>query len=593
MTVGAQNNIDSIDIYNQIQEHASKYKVTQWMYDAVFTDHREVIKDTAFFVKGNRTVNPYTPYKGRIIRNIFVEPLDPFGYSANDTLYAKPGKFERLGNNFHVSTQKNVIRNLLLFKKNKPLDPLEISESERLLRLSPYVNDAHIYIRRIKGGDSVDVIVVEQDKWTTLAGVGIDGDNVQLNLVERNFFGVGHQFEENLFWDNLHPRLSSSGKYSVFNIRKSFITASLFYSDLAETKNLGFSLDRTFYSPLAKWAGGLLLTRNFNLLKQTVNGDVNNIKKYERHFTVQDFWVAKSYHLTESKQAKISQRAKSYITGARYFQVDFFDGESFVVDSSKQNRDQTMWLFNLGFTQRKYYRDRYLFRFGANEDIPQGVSAEVILGTSKWEQSSLLYYNGVKFGAGKHFEKIGYISGGFSYGTFYNSSSFGAGVLNINGFYFSDLIQTGRWFFRGFSRFQLEQGFNREPYQSVNINGIQMYGFKSPSLTGKSKMVLNFEFVLYAPYELIGFKLAPILLCGLGTLGNNLGDLFNTGVYQAYALGLLIRNEHLIVNTFELSIGLYPFVPGKGDFILRLNPISYNTVRAADFIVGKPDLVPY
>jgi hypothetical protein len=120
-----------------------------------------------------------------------------------------------------------------------------------------------------------------------------------------------------------------------------------------------------------------------------------------------------------------------------------------------------------------------------------------------------------------------------------------------------------------------------------------MYGFSSETLEGQSKMILSMEFVMYAPYQFIGFKFAPVVLCGLGKTGNGMGEMMDSRLYQSYALGLLIRNEHLISSTFELSIGLYPFIPGDRDYLLKFNPVSNYTLRAPDYLIAKPDLIPY
>ena len=58
-----------------------------------------------------------------------------------------------------------------------------------------------------------------------------------------------------------------------------------------------------------------------------------------------------------------------------------------------------------------------MFRYGANEDIPEGISAELVVGLMKKEFDPLEYYSGIKFAAGKHFEDIGYLSIGTAYGT--------------------------------------------------------------------------------------------------------------------------------------------------------------------------------
>ncbi len=211
----------------------------------------------------------------------------------------------------------------------------------------------------------------------------------------------------------------------------------------------------------------------------------------------------------------------------------------------------------------------------------------------KRELNPLWHYSGVKFAVGNHIENLGYISGGVSYGTFYNRTFVGSGVVNLDGFYFSDLIKLDGWFFRQFSRFKLIEGIDRQSYESVNLNGTQMYGFNSTVLSAKSKMILNLEFVMYAPYKWIGFQFAPVLLCGFAGMGKNFGSMFSGHLYQAYAIGVLIRNEYLVSNTFEISIGLYPFMPGSSDYSMKLNPITNYDVRARDYFISKPDMVAY
>ncbi len=79
-----------------------------------------------------------------------------------------------------------------------------------------------------------------------------------------------------------------------------------------------------------------------------------------------------------------------------------------------------------------------------------------------------------------------------------------------------------------------------------------------------------------------------IRIFSLDPFGSSVNNL-----HEAYAVGLLIRNEHLVVNTFEISIGLYPYMPGYGNFTTKLNPISSYNVMARDFVVAKPELVSY
>jgi hypothetical protein len=588
---------DTTDLYYKLHKKAHKHKVTRWIYEGIFRDPI-VTNDTFHSIKDAQKVNPFLAYQGKVVRNIRVVSLDPFGLSVNDTLRQHPTSFETMGNKYHVNTRKYIIRNILLFKPNRKLDPLEISESERLLRVYPYVNDARIYVLTANSGnntDSVDITVVVQDKWSTIIGSSFDVNNPNIKIVERNLFGLGHQLEEGVAWHNSEQEISTFGKYTIFNLGHTFINPSVFYSSEEANNTLGVALDRPFYSALAKWAGGASYTRSYTLMKTIENEDEENeiITSYPVNFRTEDVWIAKSFPVTEKKTASINKRSDNYMIGLRYYHVNYSARPSFSIDTNRLNRSHTMILNNLGFSKRKYYKDRYLFRFGANEDIPEGYSIEYVHGLLNKEASSLWFYSGLKLATGRHYDHLGYLSAGISYGTFYNRTFIGSGVLNADIYYFSDLLAGGRWFFRQFSRWQYTQGIDRLSYESVNINGKQMYGFSSDELSAKSKMVLNLEFVMYAPYQFIGFKFAPVILCGFARSGNGINALWDGRTYQAYALGLLIRNEHLITNTFEVSIGLYPYVPGNGNYLIKLDPVGSYNVKARDYNIGKPELVPY
>jgi hypothetical protein len=588
---------DTLDFYYRLENRADKHKITSWMYDAIFTDLDNVSEqDTTIFVKKDKTINQFLQYKGKIIRKISIVTLDPFGYSVNDTCCRNISSLERAGNRYHMTTRHRVVRNILQFEANSELDPLELSESERLLRLSPYVNDARIYIKNISrkkaDRDSVDVLVIVHDKWSTLAGSRFDVKKPDIQLIERNLFGIGHQLEEDIEWDNSKAYLGTSGRYSIFNIQNTFISTSIFYSKLEDLTQTGFSIDRPFYSSLAKWAGGLSMSHSDDTYIVT-NPDSKLETRYQLDYNTQDVWAAKNVHFSDKITSSIAHRTKSFTIGGRYYHNNFLKRPSLVtIDTNRINRDQHLYLANAGFSQRKFYRDRYLYRFGANEDIPEGFLVEYTQGLRQKELSSLWYYSGVRAAAGKHFY-FGYLSGGMGYGTFYDKTFTGSGILSADCFYFTDLIKGGKWFFREFSHIELIHGIDRESYENTTLNGKQMYGFSSDQLMNKSKLVLNFEFVMYAPYEVLGFKFAPVLFCGLGRIGNNLSDMTDGRLYQSYALGLLIRNEHLITNTFEISIGLYPFMPGSSDNTIKFNPVGSYTLRARDYLISKPDIINY
>ena len=61
----------------------------------------------------------YDQYNCKIIRNINIETLDPFGFSSENEKEIPQNKKERFGNALHLKSKNWTIRNFLLFKQNK------------------------------------------------------------------------------------------------------------------------------------------------------------------------------------------------------------------------------------------------------------------------------------------------------------------------------------------------------------------------------------------------------------------------------------------------------------------------------------------
>jgi hypothetical protein len=64
-------------------------------------------------------------------------------------------------------------------------------------------------------------------------------------------------------------------------------------------------------------------------------------------------------------------------------------------------------------------------------------------------------------------------------------------------------------------------------------------------------------------------------------------------IYQGYGLGLLVKNELLAINTFQISFGYYPFIPGVGNSIPKYNPLKTYNFIFRDFDLEKPGPVDY
>ena len=55
----------------------------------------------------------------------------------------------------------------------------------------------------------------------------------------------------------------------------------------------------------------------------------------------------------------------------------------------------------------------------------------------------------------------------------------------------------------------------------------------------------------------------------------------------------MVRNEYLLVKTFQLSIGFYPHVPGEGNATTLFNPVTSFDLGVRNYAYTQPDVVGY
>ncbi|MFT3883932.1 MAG: hypothetical protein QM724_00445 [Flavobacteriales bacterium] len=586
--IAAQAQTDTTSIYRKIEAAASKHKFTQWIYDGIFVPPKDA-DEPAPSSESTRRVNPFLKYAGRIVRNIEVRTFDPFGFSVDDTTLKPVNVLQTWADRLHRKTRPRIVRNLLLVKPLEPLDSLQVTESERVLRASPYVNDARI-MPLVVGKDSVDLLVLVHDKWS----IDVDGEadltSASGRLRERNFLGWGQALEQRVGYRLGVPQLALSGSHSVYNIGRSYVSSNVFYSSNEDADQVGFALSRPFYSPLAKWAGGVSWDRTWGHYDVTdADGVVQ--QRYRLDPTNADAWVGRGFVLGDGKS--MGSRSSNIIVAARYAQTRYFDRPPPSVDPTGVYRNNSLFLVSTGLSIRQYYKERYLFRFGNSEDVPEGLLVRATVGVQRRELTPNAPYVGVDASRGRNYTGIGYLSAGIGYGTFFQGRDVSDGTFRLSLLYFSDLRTWGRWHFRQFGRFNLTYGYNKPAYSYITLNGTQLYGFSSNILRGVHKEVLDLETVAYAPYNLWGFRIAPVLLMGFGTIGDEHDPVFAGRIYSAFSLGLLVRNENLLVRTFEVSVGFFPYVPDKGGSLLEFNNFGSFSSRAADFTFAEPGVIAF
>lgn len=582
---------DTLTIYKKIEKIAYKHRATTLLYQAIFVETAPPQYENKPLSDKQKKTDPNLKYEGKIIREIEIIIYDPFGYSVNDTTIKEINPLQKLGNKYHISTRDKIIKNLLLFKKNDKVELLVISESERIIRSTGYINDSRIYIYNVPGTkDSVDVLVFAKDKWTLDAYVSGSISGGHITLRERNILGSGQHYSQFIGYDLASGDYKYNGNYSVGNIKNSFVSSSIIYSTTKDVTSTGFSLNRPFYSALAQWAGGIDGNKVWGTYIKTDTVE-KTVTKMRLDYISSDIWVAKNFNPGTGK--RINRKNINIVVALRQADTHFQSKPSYSIDTAKTNFNSTLYLSSVGFSLRKYYKDQYIYRFGANEDVPEGLVVQVLYGLLYKEQNSMKYYTGFEVSRGKHFGRFGYFSGNVIYGTFYNKSQYNDGTLNVGLYYFSNLFENSKWYFRQFVNYKFVYGFNKAANEKITLRPDELYGFNNGTLKGTTKMILNLEAVAYAPYNIIGFRFATLLLVGGGILETDKIKLVKSIIYQSYSVGLLIRNENLQNASFEITYGIYPNLPDGNRNFYKFNPVTSFTLKVRSFAISKPTIVLY
>jgi hypothetical protein len=581
---------DSTKLYRDIQEFSKKRKSTNFLYQFLF---RPVALPAAQKIKSKKKAKfprPYSDFEGKIIREIHITTLDPFGYSVTDTATQTQNILSKAGNGTHMKSLRITIRNLLLFHKNEPFDSLLVKESERLIRSQGYVHE--VAFRVVPAGvksDSVDIHIRELDTWSIIPGVAVSTEKYTLDVTDKNFLGLGHRFQNVFTRDYIAGINFFYTNYSIPNIRNTFISSTLHFDiDGLGNYSRSLNIDRPFFSPFAKWAAGVFVVQQFKSNSIRVSDLVSvqqNIK-----YTSEDYWAGNARQIIKGNTE--DARTTNLIITARYLRVRYHERPIELYDPLHTYSNEDFPMAAVGISTRKYVQDKFIFKYGLTEDVPVG-QVYGITGGYQVRNNVGRMYAGARFSIG-NFIDWGYLSCNLEYGTFFRASRAEQGVFIAGLNYFTDIFEIGNWNFRQFVIPQLTLGINRLSHENITINNENgLRGFSTSALTGTKKIVVTLQTQSYAPWNVLGFRFGPYLIYSLGILGNDGTGFKNSHMYSQFGLGVLIKNEFLVFNHFQASISFYPIIPAEGENIFKINSNSTTDIGFRDFILGKPGTVGY
>lgn len=583
---------DSTKIYSDIESFSKRGKFTKFMYSLIF----KPVVPTSQQKKGKRKIykkliqKPYSAFEGKVIRNINIETLDPFGYSIGDSIYKEPNFLAKTGNKLHVKSQRITIRNLLLIHQNQVFDSLLVKESERLVRSQKYIRDVSFFVKATaKGSDSVDIFIRELDIWSIIPKGSASASSITINLADKNFLGLGHELQGDFTRNYTEGINTYHTNYSIPNIKNSYVRGTVHLAKAGDKNyNRSFTIDRPFFSPFAKWAAGVNFTQQF--FNDSAHFDTQQLGMLRYKFNSQDYWVGNAIQLFKGNSEY--NRTTNFISTARFLRVRYLEKPNELFDTQHGFTNENFYLASIGISTRRYVQDKYIFKFGIPEDVPVGKVFSLTGGYQEKNYTGRAYL-GARVSMGSYYP-WGYLSSNFEYGNFIRTSQFEEGVFTAGLNYFTGLIEMGKWKLRQFVKPQLTIGFNRFASDSLTLNdGYGLDGFRSTELQGTSRLLLTIQTQAYAPWNFIGFRFGPYFSFTMGMLGDAVTGFRKSKVYSQIGVGVLIKNENLILNTFQLSLSFYPVIPDSGYNIFKINSFGTADFGFRDFEIGKPEPVVY
>ena len=580
---------DSISIYQDINDLSKKSKFSRFVYKLIFKESALKAENLVPFKpkKAEKAVKKHQ--EGKIIRNITIETLDPFGYSVTNEKKVPKRKLENFGNSVHIKTKEITIRNIMLFKKYDKLDSKLLLESERLIRSQRYIREVKIVPVDIpKNKDSIDIKIRVLDSWTLIPTGSLSSSESSAKLTERNILGFGH-----LISGNIKNRFDTKeravyAQYSINNIKNTYFRFDLDYAnDYNNDSKRSVNINRPFYSVITKNAGGFyfenrLRTEQFPVL------DTISLQKVSYDF--QEYWYGRAFKITSKSNPE--RYFTNMILALTYNQKVFGRLPEPTLDPSNYFSNEKNWIGMIGVSRQKFYQDTFVFNYNITEDIPYGENIALIIGHQEKNSNSRMY-TGLSVSYGKKCS-FGYASGFAEWGSFYDAGFTEQTTFKLGFNYFSPLINLGNWRFRQFVKPTYVWGNNRDESFKDRLTLLDedgLPGFNN-RLIGTQKWSMSFQTQSYIPGSWYGFRFSPYFNMTFGSLANEKA-LFSSKVYSKFSIGALINNDFLVFNSFQISFSYYPTIPFEGDGINKFNSFENTNLSLYDFQLSKPGYIRY
>lgn len=538
---------------------------------------------------------PFIKYQGYIIRNIITDDL-PFGIPIADTSKKVVTALTKLANSLHHATRPRIIKNNLFFKKNDSVKPYLLSDNITFLRQLPYIQDASFEMFPVAGSnDSVDIIVRVKDLFSIGGAIGSIGlKRSDMEVREDNFEGLGNALVFQGLYDAERANNFGFGAgYILRNISGSFINGELGYQsfftaiDGPKEENLYYlNMIKPLANRFMRWTyelrGSYHATRNM----YTNDSIYNNFNRYRYHNV--EAWVG--YNINSEGYTKEKEdRELRKLIGLRVIDRQFHDvPQKYASEYYWRFSDLAGVLGSITFFRQNFYKTKFIYGFGRNEDIPEGLNLTITSGLTR-KQGVLRPFLGFNYERSYFNKRNNYIS--YTIRAEANVRKTAVEDINLLGgiAYVEHLRNLGtRWKQRFFFNVDVAQQVNtvlNEPLLLQSSFGLPEIG--NSRVGGTLRATVKAESVFFSPWSVASFKFAPFIFVNTSFFTPYLS---NGNIYSSIGGGLRTRSESLIFGTLEIK-GYY--FPGKNNYHESFGiDISTNVrFKYNPQLIRKPDFI--
>ncbi len=549
-----------------------------------------------------KNVVRYKRYQGKIIRTITVQAVG-FNYEMNDDQPIKKNFFVRVADALHTNTLPSVIRKNLFFSEGQRFYPLLVADNERFLREQTFLRDAMIEaFPSPVGRDSVDIVILTRDVFSIGGKVSISNtEKLDFEIKEENLAGSGNKFSLFGFYDGLRvPGFGYGAEYIKRNIRGTFLNWTTGFNTFNEAFNSGRDEELRAYSRLEKpmasrytaITGALELSYN-----QTTNGYVSDSlysTDFRYKFVNADVWTGYNFGYKKGKIKDSENRLRHFVALRGFFNWFYKVPDKYQDLYNYNYADINGFLVSYNLYRQNFYRTNFVYGFGRNEDVPEGISASVIGGFTNKQGIRRAYY-GLELDASKFNKNSALYSYTAKVGGFMKDSRWQDVDVLLGVDHFTKLKALSPfWYNRMF--FSLSYTRQINPFLNVPLfleaeHGLPYY--RNGVIEGRARTTARFESAFFYMRRYLGFRFAPFVFTDLCLLQPYNEPLKNSNGYSAVGGGIRTRNENLVFGTIELRGFFFPRITDgaknwKVEMTTKLRfKYSSSFIRRPDFVVSN------